>query len=34
MHDLIFENQDRLGTPLLLELAEELGLGETGRASA
>jgi len=29
MHDLIFENQDRLGIPLLLELAEELGLGAT-----
>ena len=26
MHDLIFENQDRLGLPLLLALTEELGL--------
>jgi protein-disulfide isomerase len=26
MHDLIFENQDRLGLPLLFALAEELGL--------
>jgi protein-disulfide isomerase len=26
MHDLLFENQDRLGEPLYRELAEELGL--------
>jgi len=26
MHDLIFENQDRLGLPLLFALTEELGL--------
>jgi protein-disulfide isomerase len=26
MHDLLFENQDRLGLPLLLALTEELGL--------
>ena len=26
MHDLIFENQDRLGSPLLFALTEELGL--------
>ena len=26
MHDRIYENQDRLGLPLLLALAEELGL--------
>jgi protein-disulfide isomerase len=26
MHDLIYENQDRLGLPLLFALAEELGL--------
>jgi protein-disulfide isomerase len=26
MHDAIFENQDSLGLPLLLELAEKLGL--------
>src|SRR5579862_8370643 len=26
MHDAIFENQDALGRPLLLELAEQLGL--------
>ena len=26
MHDAIFENQDTLGLPLLLELAEKLGL--------
>jgi len=26
MHDLLFENQDRLGVELLQELAEELGL--------
>ena len=26
MHDLIYENQDRLGLPLLVALAEELGL--------
>jgi protein-disulfide isomerase len=26
MHDLIYENQDRLGLPLLFALTEELGL--------
>jgi len=26
MHDLIFENQDRLGQPLLFALTEQLGL--------
>ena len=26
MHDALFENQDRLGDPLYLELAQELGL--------
>ena len=26
MHDLIFENQERLGMPLLLELTQKLGL--------
>ena len=29
MHDLLFENQKRLGDPLFLELAEKLGLPAT-----
>jgi protein-disulfide isomerase len=34
MHDLIFENQDRLGRPLLFALAEELGLDPQGLRDA
>jgi protein-disulfide isomerase len=34
MHDRIFENQDRLGIPLLTELAEELGLSSEDLAAA
>jgi hypothetical protein len=34
MHDAIFENQDRLGLPLLLNLAEILGLSQSGLQDA
>jgi protein-disulfide isomerase len=34
MHDGIYENQDRLGLPLLFALAGALGLSETGLRSA
>ena len=34
MHDAIFENQDRLGVPLMLALAGLLGLPESGLRSA
>jgi len=34
MHDLIFENQDRLGRPLLFALTEELGLDPQGLRDA
>ena len=34
MHDLIFENQDRLGLPLLFALTEELGLDPQGLRDA
>jgi protein-disulfide isomerase len=34
MHDAIYENQDRLGAPLLLSLARGLGLSELGLAHA
>ena len=34
MHDAIFENQSRLGTPFLEELAEKLGLASGGLMAA
>ena len=34
MHDLIFENQDRLGQPLLFALTEQLGLDAQGLRDA
>jgi hypothetical protein len=34
MHDGIYENQDRLGLPLLFALAGALGLSETGLRNA
>jgi protein-disulfide isomerase len=34
MHDGLFENQERLGGPLYLELAQELGLSVTGLRQA
>ena len=34
MHDAIYENQDRLGVPLMLALAGLLGLPESGLRSA
>src|SRR5512145_2096919 len=34
MHDLLFENQERLGSPLFLELAEKLELPATDLAKA
>jgi protein-disulfide isomerase len=34
MHDGIYENQDRLGLPLLLALAGSLGLSESGLRNA
>jgi protein-disulfide isomerase len=34
MHDGLFENQQRLGGPLYLELAQELGLSATGLRQA
>src|SRR6202045_5235934 len=34
MHDAIFENQDRLGLPLLFNLAEILGLSQSGLQDA
>ena len=34
MHDGLYENQERLGGPLFLELAQELGLSATGLRQA
>jgi protein-disulfide isomerase len=34
MHDLLFENQERLGGPLFMELAEKLELPATGLRQA
>src|SRR4051812_19675522 len=34
MHDLLFENQEQLGADLYMDLAEELGLSQTGLRSA